>query len=118
MPPGPHMGRHTVGVAAPDGAGMTGPGADFRATTCGYGQRRSWLFSAWRYPSALACSGAVHAGLSVVFEQSTETGLVMAILGAVFAALGWIATPVPRFGRRSRRRTYCGSNKVFGSRPG
>jgi hypothetical protein len=100
MPPGPHVGWHTVGGAAHDGVGMTGTGADFRATAFGYGQRRSWLFSAWWYPATLACSGAVYAGLSMVFGQSAETGVVMAILGAAFAALGWIATAVPRFSRR------------------
>lgn len=40
----------------------------------------------------LAASGAVYAGLALVLGQGVEPGVVMAILGAVFAALGWNST--------------------------
>ena len=88
--PIPHAGtgmnvRSTVVV--PDGAAF------------GFAQRRSWIFSAWWYPAVLAVSGAVHAGLTLFLGQSSETGIVMAILGAVCAALGWTLTAWPRFTR-------------------
>lgn len=74
-------------VVVPDGAAF------------GFAQRRSWIFSAWWYPAVLAVSGAVHAGLALFLGQSSETGIVMAILGAVCAALGWSLTAWPRFTR-------------------
>ena len=57
-------------------------------------------FSAWWYPAALAASGAVQAGLALVLGQSPETGIVLAVLGAVLAALGWAVTAWPRFTRK------------------
>lgn len=79
---------------------MTGTATDPRAPAFGYGQRRSWVFSAWWYPATLAISGAVHAGLAMLLGQSAEIGIVMAILGGVFAAAGWAATAAPRFTRK------------------
>lgn len=58
------------------------------------------MFSAWWYPAVLAVSGAVHAGLALFLGQSPELGIFMAILGAVFAALGWALTAWPRFTRK------------------
>ena len=48
----------------------------------------------------LAVSGAVYAGLAAALGQSAELGTVMAILGAVFAALAWAFTAWPRFTRK------------------
>jgi hypothetical protein len=79
---------------------MMGTAADSRATAFGFGQRRSWVFSAWWYPAVLAMAGAVHAGLATVLGQSAEIGIVMLILGAVFAAFGWVFTAWPRFTRK------------------
>ncbi|GAA1792723.1 hypothetical protein GCM10009712_44460 [Pseudarthrobacter sulfonivorans] len=79
---------------------MTGTATDPRAAAFGFGQRRSWVFSAWWYPAVLATAGAVHAGLATVLGQSAEIGVVMVILGGVFAALGWIFTTWPRFTRK------------------
>lgn len=80
---------------------MTGTATDPRATAFGFAQRRSWVFSAWWYPGVLAISGAVHAVLALVLGQSPELGLFMAILGAVFASLGWVFTVWPRFTRKA-----------------
>lgn len=81
---------------------MTGPatGAVPDATAIGFAQRRAWVFSAWWYPAVLAASGAVYAGLALALGQSPETGIVLAILGTVLAALGWAVTAWPRFTRR------------------
>jgi hypothetical protein len=73
---------------------------DPRAPAFGFAQRRSWVFWAWWYPAVLAMAGAVHAGLATVLGQSAEIGIVMAILGGVFAALGWSFTTWPRFTRK------------------
>jgi hypothetical protein len=79
---------------------MMGTATDPRATAFGFGQRRSWVFSAWWYPAVLAMAGAVHAGLAASLGQSAEIGIVMAILGIVFAAFGWVFTAAPRFTRK------------------
>jgi hypothetical protein len=79
---------------------MSGTATDSRATAFGFGQRRSWVFSAWWYPAVLAMAGAVHAGLAAIVGRSMEIGIVMAILGTVFAAMGWVFTTWPRFTRR------------------
>lgn len=79
---------------------MTGTATDPRATAFGFAQRRSWVFSAWWYPIVLTISGVLHAGLAVVLGQSTELGIFMAILGAIFASLGWVFTAWPRFTRK------------------
>ena len=79
---------------------MTDTATDPRATAFGFGQRRSWVFSAWWFPAVLAIAGAVHAGLAAALRQSAEIGIVMVILGAVFAALGWLFTTWPRFTRK------------------
>jgi len=73
---------------------------DPRATAFGFGQRRSWVFSVWWYPAVLAMAGAVHAGLATIIGQSPGIGIMMTILGGVFAALGWVFTTWPRFTRR------------------
>ena len=81
---------------------MTGPGTGVvpREEAFGFAQRRSWVFSAWWYPAVLAASGAVYAGLAAVLGQSPETGIVLALLGTVLAALGWAVTAWPRFTRK------------------
>ena len=81
---------------------MTGPdtGVVLREEAFGFAQRRSWVFSAWWYPAVLAVSGAVQAGLALALGQSPETGIVVAILGAVLAALAWAFTAWPRFTRK------------------
>ena len=81
---------------------MTGPdtGVVPREEAFGFAQRRSWVFSAWWYPAVLAVSGAVYAGLAAVLGQSAELGIVMAILGVVFAALAWAFTAGQRFTRK------------------
>lgn len=75
-------------------------GVVHRGVAFGFAQRRSWVFSAWWYPAVLAVSGAVHAGLALVLGQSAETGIVLAVLGAVSAVLGWALTAGPRFTRK------------------
>jgi hypothetical protein len=35
----------------------------------GFGQRRSWVFSAWWYPAVLAISGLAYVGLSLMLGQ-------------------------------------------------
>ena len=81
------FGRSDTGVV-PDGMAF------------GFAQRKSWVFFAWWYPAVLAVSGAVQAGLALAAGQSTETGIVLAILGAVCAALGWALTARQRFTRK------------------
>ncbi|MDE8667189.1 hypothetical protein PY310_01165 [Pseudarthrobacter sp. H3Y2-7] len=80
--------------------GMTRTATDARATAFGFGQRRSWVFSAWWYPAVLAMAGTVHAGLAAALGQSAEIGVVMMVLGGIFAALGWACTAWPRFTRK------------------
>lgn len=80
---------------------MTDTARDPRATAFGFAQRRVWVFSAWWYPGVLAVSGAVNAGVAVVLGQSPEPGISMAVLGAVFASLGWVFTAWPRFTRKA-----------------
>ena len=79
---------------------MGGTITDPRAQAFGFGQRRSWVFSAWWYPAVLALAGALYAGLASMLGQSAETGIFMAILGGAFAAVGWICTAAPRFTRK------------------
>lgn len=80
---------------------MTGPDTRVvpRGEAFGFAQRRSWVFSVWWYPAVLAVSGAVYALLALAVGQSAETGVVMAILGAVGSALGRAFTAWPRFTR-------------------
>ena len=86
---------------------MTGPGTGVvpRGEAFGFAQRKSWVFSAWWYAAVLAASGAVYAGLALVLGQSPETGIVLAILGTVLAALGWAFTAWPRFTRKPPKPT-------------
>ncbi|WP_160664418.1 hypothetical protein [Pseudarthrobacter sp. ATCC 49987] len=100
----PHF--HGTGIGAR--TGMTGPatGVVPDATAFGFAQRRAWVFSAWWYPAGLAVSGAVYAGLALALGQSPETGIVLAILGTVLAALGWALTAWPRFGRKPPRPAW------------
>lgn len=87
-------------MTAEIGENMSGTTTDPRATAFGFGQRRSWVFSAWWYPAVLALAGAVHAGLASMLGQSAETGNFMVILGGAFAAVGWLCTVAPRFTRK------------------
>ncbi|WP_144671167.1 hypothetical protein [Arthrobacter sp. U41] len=77
----------------------TDTAVDRDGTAFGLAQRRSWVFSAWWYPAVLSVSGAVQAGLALAVGQSAETGIFLAILGAVSAALGWALTAGQRFTR-------------------
>lgn len=84
---------------------MTGPamGVVPDGTALGFAQRRSLVFSAWWYPAVLGISGVVQAGLALALGQSGETGIVLAVLGAVGAAAGWALTAWPRFTRKPPR---------------
>jgi drug/metabolite transporter (DMT)-like permease len=84
---------------------MTSPdtGVIPREEALGFAQRRSWIFSAWWYPAVLGVSGAVQAGLALALGQSPEPGIVLAVLGAAFAALGWALAARVRFTRRPPR---------------
>ncbi|VXB14232.1 hypothetical protein [Arthrobacter sp. 8AJ] len=73
------------------------------ATAYGYAQRRSWIFFAWWYPAVLASAGLLHAVLALALGQSAETGIGMAVLGAVLASTGWALTAWLRFTRRPPR---------------
>jgi small-conductance mechanosensitive channel len=66
----------------------------------GFGQRRSWVFSAWWYPAVLAISGVAYGGLSLMLDQDVEAGIVLVILGTVLSGLGWALTAWPRFTRK------------------
>lgn len=67
------------------------------ATAYGYAQRRSWIFFAWWYPAVLSIAGLLHAVLALALGQSAETGIGMAVLGAVLASTGWALTAWLRF---------------------
>jgi len=86
---------------------MTGPdltGTDPTVMTpgaaYGFGQRRSWVFSAWWFSAVLAASGVAYSGFSLMLGRSPETGVVLAILGAAMSAMGWALTAMPRFTRK------------------
>lgn len=80
---------------------ITGDGArqitDPGAAAFGFAQRRSWVFSAWWYPAVLGFAGATHSVISLFAREDPETGVVLLIIGAVLAALGWALTVQPRF---------------------
>lgn len=76
---------------------------DPKGPAFGFSQRRSWVFYAWWYPAVLGLSGAVHAGLALLTQGDPELGVVLLIIGAVLAALGWAATAAPRFTRKLPR---------------
>jgi hypothetical protein len=78
---------------------MTGT-PDPRAAAFGFGQRRSWVFFAWWYPSIIGLSGAAYALLALIVGQDTGLGTSMMILGAALAGLGWVLTLKPRFTRK------------------
>ncbi|MGF9646861.1 hypothetical protein AAIH32_02750 [Pseudarthrobacter oxydans] len=73
---------------------------DTRATAFGFGQRKSWVFFAWWYPSIIGFSGAVYALLALIVGQDPGLGTSMMILGAALATSGWVLTLKPRFTRK------------------
>lgn len=73
---------------------------DPRAAAFGFGQRKSWVFFAWWYPSIIGFSGAAYALLALMVGQDPELGISVMLLGAALAAAGWILTLKPRFTRK------------------
>jgi hypothetical protein len=73
---------------------------DPRAHAFGYAQRRVWIFFAWWYGAVIAIVGAVYAALCAILAQDPETGTGMFILGAGLSALGWLVTLGVRFSKK------------------
>lgn len=78
----------------------TAADTDHRAMAYGHGQRRSWIFWAWWYGVTLAVTGSADAGLSGLFAQDTDRGILMMILGGIATAIGWLLTLGVRFSRK------------------
>jgi hypothetical protein len=74
---------------------------DPRAQAFGYAQRRVWIFFAWGYGAIIAIAGAVYAALSALVGQDPETGTIMFLLGAGLSVLGWLVTLGVRFSRKT-----------------
>jgi drug/metabolite transporter (DMT)-like permease len=78
----------------------TGPEPTADNYALAYAQRRSWIMWSWLYGAILAAAGAVYAIVSQMVGEDSETGVIMALLGLAFAALGWLASAAKRFSRK------------------
>ncbi|MET4144062.1 hypothetical protein [Arthrobacter sp. UYCo732] len=65
-----------------------------------YAHRRTWVMASWGYGALLAASGAAYVLTSALTGNDPEIGVVMFILGAAIAALGWLASAPQRFTRK------------------
>lgn len=74
------------------------PSADNYAL--GYAQRRSWVMWSWMYGTVMATAGATHALVALASGSDPEMGVIMTLLGAALAALGWLVSAPKRFSRK------------------